>query len=230
MTGIAYKKVYVFDVSQTSGKELPDPVTELTGDIDTAKKEAIFAALKKVTGIDIEFQDIKGGAKGYYSSSKNQIVIKSGMSDAQALKTAFHEAAHNLLHDPKKDVVTAKSPRNEKEVQAESVAFIVAEKFGMDTSEYSFPYIASWSDGKQLEQLKSALQEIQAAAKKISAEIESELLKLQKRNLSMDEKLTDTELNNIQKAEFIIEDCNDRGVNFSQEDTDKILDFASAKL
>ena len=226
MTGIAYKKVYVFDVSQTSGKELPDPVTELTGDIDTARKEAIFAALKKVTGIDIEFQDIKGGSKGYYSSSKNQIVIKSGMSDAQTLKTAFHEAAHNLLHDPKKDVVTAKSPRNEKEVQAESVAFIVAEKFGMDTSEYSFPYIASWSDGKQLEQLKGALQEIQAAAKKISSEIESELLKLQKRNLSMDEKLADTELNNIQKAEFIIEDCNDRGVNFSQEDTDKILDFA----
>ena len=226
MTGIAYKKVYVFDVSQTSGKELPDPVTELTGDIDTARKEAIFAALKKVTGIDIEFHDIKGGSKGYYSSSKNQIVIKSGMSDAQTLKTAFHEAAHNLLHDPKKDVVTAKSPRNEKEVQAESVAFIVAEKFGMDTSEYSFPYIASWSDGKQLEQLKSALQEIQTAAKKISAEIESELLKLQKRNLSMDEKLADTELNNIQKAEFIIEDCNDRGVNFSQEDTDKILDLA----
>lgn len=226
LTGIAYKKVYVFDVSQTSGKELPDPVTELTGDIDTARKEAVFAALKKVTGIDIEFQDIKGGSKGYYSSSKNQIVIKSGMSDAQTLKTAFHEAAHNILHDPKKDVVTAKSPRNEKEVQAESVAFIVAEKFGMDTSEYSFPYIASWSDGKQLEQLKSALQEIQAAAKKISAEIESELLKLQKRNLSMDEKLVDTELNNIQKSEFIIEDCNDRGVKFSQEDSDKILDFA----
>lgn len=226
VTGLAFKKVYVFDVSQTEGKELPDPVTELTGDIDSARKEAVFAALKKVTGIDIEFKDIKGGAKGYYSSTNNQIVIKSGMSDAQTLKTAFHEAAHNLLHDPKKNIVTAKAPRNEKEVQAESVAFMVAEKFGIDTSEYSFPYIASWSDGKQLEQLKNTLQEIQAAAKKISAEIESELLKLQKRNLTMDEKLADTELNNIQKAEFLIEDCTDRGVKFSQEDTDKILDFA----
>lgn len=226
MTGLAFKKVYVFDVSQTSGKELPDPVTELTGDIDSARKEAVFAALKKVTGIDIEFKDIKGGAKGYYSATNNEIVIKSGMSDAQTLKTAFHEAAHNLLHDPAKDIVTNKSPRNEKEVQAESVAFMVAERFGIDTSEYSFPYIASWSDGKQLEQLKSALQEIQEAAKKISSEIESELLKLQKRNLTMDEKLTDTELNNIQKAEFLIEDCADRGVNFSKEDTDKILDFA----
>lgn len=226
MTGLAFKKVYVFDVSQTSGKELPDPVTELTGDIDSARKEAVFAALKKVTGIDIEFKDIKGGAKGYYSATNNEIVIKSGMSDAQTLKTAFHEAAHNLLHDPAKDIVTNKSPRNEKEVQAESVAFMVAERFGIDTSEYSFPYIASWSDGKQLEQLKSALQEIQEAAKKISTEIESELLKLQKRNLTMDEKLADTELNNIQKAEFLIEDCADRGVNFSKEDTDKILDFA----
>lgn len=154
MTGLAFKKVYVFDVSQTSGKELPEPVTELTGDIDSARKEAVFSALKKVTGIDIQFKDIQGGAKGYYSATNNEIVIKSGMSDAQTLKTAFHEAAHNLLHDPAKDIVTNKSPRNEKEVQAESVAFMVAEKFGLDTSEYSFPYIASWSDGKQVEQLK----------------------------------------------------------------------------
>ncbi len=226
LTGLAFKKVYVFDVSQTSGKEIPEPVGELTGDVDAGRKEAVFAALKKVTGIDIEFRDIKGGAKGYYSAAKNEIVIKSGMSDAQTLKTAFHEAAHNLLHDPSKKIVTAKSPRNEKEVQAESVAFMVAEKFGLDTSEYSFPYIASWSDGKQLEQLKNSLQEIQAAAKKISDEIESELLKLQKSNLTMDEKLADTELNNIQKAEFLIEDCSDRGVIFSKDDTEKILDFA----
>ena len=226
LTGLAFKKVYVFDVSQTSGKEIPDPMSELTGDIDAGRKEAVFAALKKVTGAEFEFQDIKGGAKGYYSAAKNLIVIKTGMSDAQTLKTAFHEAAHNLLHDPKKKIVTNKSPRNEKEVQAESVAFMVAEKFGIDTSEYSFPYIASWSEGKQLEQLKNSLQEIQEAAKKISSEIESELLKLQKRNLTMDEKLADTELNNIQKAEFLIEDCADRGVNFSQEDTEKIIEFA----
>ncbi len=226
VTSISFKTIYVFDVVQTTGKDIPDPITELTGDIDSARKEAVFSALKKVTGIDAEFKDIKGGANGFYSAAQNRIVIKSGMSDAQTLKTAFHEAAHNLLHDPQKQIVTAKAPRNEKEVQAESVAFIVAEKFGMDTSEFSFPYIASWSDGKQLDQLKNSLQEIQAAAKKISAEIESELLKLQKRNLSMDEKLTDTDLNNIQKAEFLIEDCNDRGVQFSKDDTDKILDFA----
>lgn len=226
LTGLAFKKVYVFDVSQTSGKEIPDPVGELTGDIDASRKEAVFAALKKVADAEFEFKDIQGGAKGYYSAAKNLIVIKTGMSDAQTLKTAFHETAHNLLHDPKKKIVTAKSPRNEKEVQAESVAFMVAEKFGLDTSEYSFPYIASWSEGKQLEQLKNSLQEIQAAAKKISDEIESELLKMQKRHLTLDEKLADTELNNIQKAEFLIEDCSDRGVNFSEDDKNKILEFA----
>lgn len=226
LTGMAFKTVYVFDVSQTDGKELPEPVSELTGDVDAARKDAIFSAIKKVTGIDVEFQDIKGGSKGYYSPASDKIVIKTGMSDAQTLKTVFHEAAHKLLHDPKSEIVTAKSPRNEKEVQAESVAFMVAEKFGIDTSEYSFPYIASWSEGKQLEQLKNALQEIQSAAKQISNAIESELLKMQKRHLSIDEKIADTELNNVQKAEFLIEDCSDRGVEFSEEDTKNILEFA----
>ncbi len=221
-----FKTEHVYDISQTGGKEIPNPVTELAGDIDSARKEAIFTAIKKVTGIDVEFEDLVGSAKGYYSSSTNRIVIKSGMSDTQTLKTAFHEAAHSLLHDPKKDIATKKSSRNEKEVQAESVAFMVAERFGMDTSEYSFPYIASWSDGKQLQQLMGALDEIHDTAKKISSGIESELLKMQKRGLTMEEKLADTELNNIQKAEFLIEDCADRGIIFSKEDTDKILDFA----
>ena len=81
-----------------------------------------------------------------------------------SLKTEFHETAHKLLHDPKLEIVTVKAPRNEKEVQAESVAFMVTERLGLDTSEYSFPYIASWNDGKQLEQLRDSLQEIQTAA------------------------------------------------------------------
>lgn len=184
LTNISFKKVYVYDISQTSGKEIPNLAVELSGDIDEAKKEAIFTALKKVTGIDFEFLDIQGGAKGYYNSAADRIVIKSGMSDAQTLKTAFHETAHKLLHDPKLEIVTVKSPRNEKEVQAESVAFMVAERLGLDTSEYSFPYIASWSDGKQLEQLRDCLQEIQEAAKKITEAIEAELEGV--KNISME--------------------------------------------
>lgn len=102
------------------------------------------------------------------------------MSDAQTLKTAFHETAHVLLHDPELKIVTVKSPRNEKEVQAESVAFMVVERLGLDTSEYSFPYIASWGSGKQMEQLGGCLQEIQTAVKRIITAIDEELSKTQK--------------------------------------------------
>ncbi|MCM1060839.1 MAG: ImmA/IrrE family metallo-endopeptidase [Eubacterium sp.] len=173
---IAFKKVYVYDISQTDGKDIPYfAIDELKGDIDSKKKKAVFTALERITGIKIEISDIKGSAKGYYDHVEDRIVIKSGMSDNQTLKTAFHETAHKLLHDPKSKMTTVRSSRNEKEVQAESVAFIVAEKLGMDTSEYSFPYIASWSNGKQLIQLKAALQEIQSAAKQIVNEIEAEL-------------------------------------------------------
>lgn len=173
---ITFKKVYVYDISQTDGKDMPCfDSDELKGDIDPTKKKAILEALEKAAGIKIAFEDIKGSAKGYYRTVEDQIVIKSGMSDNQTLKTAFHETAHKLLHDPKNNLTTVKSPRSEKEVQAESVAFIVAERLGMDTSEYSFPYIASWSNGKQLEQLKAVLHEIQSAAKRIVEKIEVKL-------------------------------------------------------
>lgn len=170
---IAFKKVYVYDISQTDGKDLPYfENSELTGNIDSKKRKTILQALEKLTGIKIEFADIQGGSKGYYNFIEDRIVIKSEMSDNQTLKTAFHETAHKLLHDPKNVKFTNYS-RNEKEVQAESVAFMVAEKLGIDTSEYSFPYIAPWSHGKQLEQLKAALCEIQIAAKQILDEIEN---------------------------------------------------------
>lgn len=223
---IAFKKAYVFDVSQTTGKEIPVPVSDLSGELDSDKMAAILKALQRVTSIEIQFADIPGGAKGYYSPADNKIVVQSGMSDAQTLKTAFHECAHKLLHDPDLKSVTTKSARNEKEVQAESTAFIVAERMGLDTSEYSFPYIASWSDGRQLDQLTNVLDEIQQAAKRMSAAIESELLKLQKRDLTIDEMLDDTDLDNIQKAEILIDDCRARGILFCEQETDEILQFA----
>ena len=177
-TDIGFKKVYVFDISQTEGKELPTIAHSLTGQYDSQKKAAIIKALEKVTGIEILFADIEGEANGFYSPYEDIIAIKSGMSDIQTLKTAFHETAHKLLHDPKLEIETAKSSKSEKEVQAESTAFIVAEMLGLDTSEYSFPYIASWSDGKQLEQLRNVLDEIHDASKKICDAINEELEKL----------------------------------------------------
>ena len=223
---MAFRKQYVFDLSQTDGKPIPDPVQELSGEIDEEKLNVIFKAVKKATGIAPEYRSIAGGAKGYYSPSSNSIIIKSGMSGEQVLKTVVHESAHCLLHDPDKKIVTVKSPRNEKEVQAESIAFIVCEKLGVDTSEYSFPYIASWSEGKQLDQLNKFLDEIQKASQTIFESIDSELLKYKKRDLTVNEIMDDTELSNVQKAEMYLDIVTQNGIVFSEEETAKIIEQA----
>ena len=178
-TTIGFKAVYVFDVSQTSGEPVPEVIHDLDGDIEPEQADAVVTALRRVTGIPIDFEEIPGGAKGYYSYGENRIVIQQGMNGVQTIKTAVHEAAHCLLHDPDKKLATLNSSRGGKETQAESIAFIVSEKFGLDTSSYSFPYIASWSQGKPLEHLKGFLNEIQEAAKTICNAIETELTALE---------------------------------------------------
>ena len=176
---IAFKAVSVFDVSQTSGKELPKYIHDLEGEINLEQMTAVLDALRNMTGIPITFEDISSGAHGYYSQSKNKIVIQSGMSDAQTLKTAFHECAHKLLHDKKSALPTINADRNAKEIHAESVTFIVAEHFSLDTSEYSFPYIAGWSDGKPLPELHKYLSEIQQAARTITDAVSNALTALE---------------------------------------------------
>lgn len=141
-TGIAFKAISVFDISQTSGKELPDYVQDLEEEIEPEQMTAVFEALRMAVGIPITFEDFPGDVHGYYSHAEDRIVIQTGMSDAQTVKTGIHECAHKLLHDRNLEIATVHSDRSGREVQAESVAFIVAEHFGLDTSEYSFPYIA----------------------------------------------------------------------------------------
>lgn len=223
---LSFKKVYVFDVSQTSGKELPNLVDDLSGDIDKDKMDAILNGIRKAVSVPVEFEDIASGAKGYYSYSENKIAINKGMSDVQTIKTAFHEAAHCLLHNPQRNINSNKTTRNDKEVQAESTAFIIANKYGIDTSEYSFPYIASWAEKKELSTLKNMLGDIQNAAREISNSIDNELLKLKKRDLSIDELITDTELNNMQKAEILIDRKKSEGVIFTKDVSDEVIDFA----
>lgn len=175
---VGFRKVYVFDVSQTSGEPVPEYVHDLDEDIEEEHTEAVINAVRSVTGIPVDVEDISGGAKGYYSHSEQRIVIQAGLSGAQAVKTAIHECAHALLHDPDKNMPTANTARSDKEVQAESVAYIVASRYGLDTSEYSFPYIASWSQGKQLEQLNRFLNVIQETARLICDAIDTELRSL----------------------------------------------------
>nr|MCR4888533.1 ImmA/IrrE family metallo-endopeptidase [Ruminococcus sp.] len=174
-TSIGFKKVYVFDVSQTSGEPIPEYVHELNEDVEDEQVEAVINAVHDITSLPVDFEDIKSGAKGYYSYGEQRIVIQENLSGAQAIKTAIHECAHALLHDPDQKLPTANTSRSDKEVQAESVAYIVASRYGIDTSDYSFPYIASWSHGKQLEQLNRFLNEIHETARTICDAIDSEL-------------------------------------------------------
>ena len=174
-SSVGFKKIYVFDVSQTNGEPVPEYVHELNEEIEEEHVEALIEAVRNVTGLPVEFEDISSGAKGYYSCGEKRIAIKEGLGGAQAVKTAIHECAHALLHDPDKMLATVSSARSDKEVQAESVAYIVASRYGIDTSDYSFPYIASWSHGKQLEQLSRFLNEIQETARNICNAIDSRL-------------------------------------------------------
>ncbi|RKJ19409.1 DUF4316 domain-containing protein [bacterium D16-50] len=179
----AYKVVSVFDVSQTEGKELPDiAVDELTGDVDRYKD--FFAALEKTSPVPIAFENIEGGSHGYYHLEDKRIAINEGMSELQTLKTAIHEIAHAKLHDidlnAPKDEQQPHIDRRTREVEAESVAYTVCQHYGLDTSDYSFGYVAGWSSGRELSELKSSLETIRSAAAEIINSIDGNLAELQK--------------------------------------------------
>ena len=179
----AYKVVSVFDVSQTEGKELPDiAVDELTGDVDRYKD--FFAALEKTSPVPIAFENIEGGSHGYYHLEDKRIAINEGMSELQTLKTAIHEIAHAKLHDidlnAPKDEQQPRVDRRTREVEAESVAYTVCQHYGLDTSDYSFGYVAGWSSGRELSELKSSLETIRSAAAEIINSIDENLVELQK--------------------------------------------------
>ena len=179
----AYKVVSVFDVSQTEGKELPDiAVDELTGDVDRYKD--FFAALEKTSPVPIAFENIEGGSHGYYHLEDKRIAINEGMSELQTLKTAIHEIAHAKLHDidlnAPKDEQQPHIARRTREVEAESVAYTVCQHYGLDTSDYSFGYVAGWSSGRELSELKSSLETIRSAAAEIINSIDENLAELQK--------------------------------------------------
>ena len=172
----AYKVVTVFDVSQTEGKELPDiAVDELTGDVDRYKD--FFAALEKTSPVPIAFEKIEGGSHGYYHLADKRIALNEGMSELQTLKTAIHEIAHAKLHDIDLNAPKDGQPRvdrNTREVEAESVAYTVCQHYGLDTSDYSFGYVAGWSSGRELAELKSSLETIRSAAAEIINSIDGQ--------------------------------------------------------
>ena len=178
----AFKVVSVFDVSQTDGRELPSlGVNELTGDV--AQFDMFFEALKRTCPVPIGFEQIPGGAKGYYHQLEKRIAILEGMSQIQTVKTAIHEMAHQKLHanDPDRknsDQNLEQISRGGKEVEAESVAYAVCQYYGIDTSDYSFTYIAGWSQGKETPELKASLNTIRTAASEMIHDIDGHMKEL----------------------------------------------------
>ena len=190
----AYKVVAVFDVSQTEGRELPSiSANELTGDVE--QYEDFFAALEKTSPVPMGFEKIEGTAHGYYHLEEKRIAIDEGMSELQNLKTAIHEIAHAKLHDI--DLNAPEQPdrpdRRTREVQAESIAYTVCQHYGLDTSDYSFGYVAGWSSGRELAELKSSLETIRATAAEIINSIDGHFAELQKEREAAKQQEAETE-------------------------------------
>ena len=171
-----FKPTYVFDVSQTEGKELlAIGVNELSGDVNGYDK--LFRALRLVCPARVDFEDIETGAKGYYNVNEKRIALKTGMSQIQTIKTLVHETAHAMLHS--NDAIDQQHPVDQrtKEVEAESVAFTVCKKYGLDTDDYSFGYIAGWSSDKDVKELRSSLERIRETADKMITGIDRSIEK-----------------------------------------------------
>lgn len=173
----AYKVVSVFDVSQTEGKELPTIADELTGNVEQYRD--FFAALEKTSPFPIAFEALGDGIKGRCNYEEQRIAINEGMSELQNIKTAIHEIAHATLHDTGIDD-PERLDRRTREVQAESVAYTVCQHYGLDTSDYSFGYVAGWSSGRELAELKGSLETIHNAAAKLIETIDGHFAEIQK--------------------------------------------------
>lgn len=167
-----YKIVYVYDISQTYGRPLPKLIENLQGQVDDY--ENLFESVKSVSPYDIGFEKMEDGKNGYCDFAGKVIKIREGRSEKQNIKTAIHEIAHANMHNQKDN----KIDRRTAEVEAEAVAYVISEHFGIDTSSYSFGYIAGWSSGKELQELEDSLSRIQHESSSLIGKIEEKYLEL----------------------------------------------------
>lgn len=165
-----FRPTTVFDVSQTSGEPLPTLLAEeLKGTVDGCQR--IRDALISVSPVPVRFDTITDGAKGYYSPSDQEIVIKTGMSDVQTIKTLAHEIGHATVHAP--DSLEQKKTTAERETEAESIAYIVCSHYGISTDDYSFPYIAGWASGMNDRELLAQITSIKGAAADLMDQVDA---------------------------------------------------------
>lgn len=170
-----FKAVTVFDIAQTSG----EPIQTLAPELLTAavqEFDSFMQAIQKISPVPIRFDEIDGNANGYYHNADKEIVIKKGLSESQTLKTAIHETAHAKLHDREiMESLGVEKDRLTKEVEAESVAYCVCSSFGLDTSDYSFPYIAGWSSSREMKEMKASMDVIRKTAGEMIDRLTEEL-------------------------------------------------------
>ena len=171
----AFKPVSTFDISQTEGEPVPTVgVSELTGSVEGY--ETLLEAIKEVVPVPISFENIESGAKGFYHLEENRIVVQEGMSEAQTVKTLLHEASHQALHSREAQNASAEhKSKNQKETEAESVAYVVCQHYGIDTSDYSFAYVATWSQDKEVPELKASLDTIRRTASELITKIDEKV-------------------------------------------------------
>ena len=208
-----FKATTVFDIDQTEGEPIqtiaPEELTEAVQDFDL-----FIQAITDISPVPIRFDEIEGSAKGYYDNANKEIVIRKGMSESQTIKTAIHECGHAMLHD--RDLMLAsgiKKDRETKEVEAESVAYSVCSAFQIETSDYSFPYIAGWSSGRDMKELRSSMDTIRQTAGKMVDDLTEKLQQLlEEKSLAMNVAEQDIDYGNLDNSScisFYVAECSE---------------------
>ena len=204
----AFRAVSVFDVAQTDGKPIPElAAKELLSDVEGYQD--MIRAVEAISPVPIELEEIAGDSKGYYDREAKRIAVQENMSEGQTLKTMIHEVAHSKLHSKEVEQdEQMKKDRNTKEVEAESIAYTVCQHFGVDTSDYSFGYIAGWSSGRDTKELRASMDTIRRTASELITGIEEQLQELQRNREVSQEQTKDSILliQNTDLSEFSLLD------------------------
>ena len=197
----AFRAVSVFDVAQTDGKLIPELAAhELLSDVEGY--QYMIRAVEAISPVPIELEEIAGDSKGYYDREAKRIAVQENMSESQTLKTMIHEVAHSKLHSKEVEQdEQMKKDRNTKEVEAESIAYTVCQHFGVDTSDYSFGYIAGWSSGRDTKELRASMDTIRRTASELITGIEEQLQELQ-RNREVSQEQTKESILLIQNTDL----------------------------
>ena len=197
----AFRAVSVFDVAQTDGKPIPElAAKELLSDVEGYQD--MIRAVEAISPVPIELEEIAGDSKGYYDREAKRIAVQENMSESQTLKTMIHEVVHSKLHSKEVEQdEQMKKDRNTKEVEAESIAYTVCQHFGIDTSDYSFGYIAGWSSGRDTKELRSSMDTIRRTASELITGIEEQLQELQ-RNREVSQEQTKESILLIQNTDL----------------------------